>query len=268
MVANNRGYQEITGRDIHFGKLPDYLNLSRIENNEVQPLPTRIIILDDIIKPLLDSLEVEFSANKMTVVNNIGVDVVLNADANMVREVFENLTGNAVKTTGAGRTDTGVHARVFFAHFDTNFPFDIDEKNKFIYRMNGILPRDIVINDLLPVRADANARFDAISRTYHYYVCTAKNPFYDGQVYYLFPTPDIGLMNEGANIIKAATDFSAFSKTGSNTRTNHCKVFDAIWETQGDLIIFRIKADRFLDKGIRSERLKEEIENLLLKNNS
>jgi len=74
-----------------------YLNLSRIENHEVQPLPARIMLLEDVIKPLLDSLDPDFSTNKMTVVNKIGVDIALNADANMVREVFENLISNAVK---------------------------------------------------------------------------------------------------------------------------------------------------------------------------
>jgi len=169
-----------------------------------------------------------------------------------VEKALSILTGISVKTTGAGRTDTGVHARIFFAHFDSDILFDPDEKNKFIYRMNCILPRDIVIYDLLPVRSSANARYDAISRTYHYYICTNKNPFYEGQVYYLFPLPDIELMNGGAEIIKATTDFSSFSKTGSTTRTNQCKVYEAFWEAKDDLIIFRITADRFLRNMVRA----------------
>lgn len=169
-----------------------------------------------------------------------------------VEKALSILMGMKVKTTGAGRTDTGVHARIFFAHFDTDLLIDPDEKNKFIYRMNGIMPHDIVIYDLLPVRSDANARYDAISRTYRYYICTNKNPFYEGQAYYLSPLPDIDLMNEGAEIIKATTDFSSFSKTGSTTRTNQCKIYEALWEAKDDLIIFRITADRFLRNMVRA----------------
>jgi len=180
----------------------------------------------------------------------------LQKNANSVQAEIEKalsvLLGINVKTTGAGRTDTGVHAKIFYAHFDSDLSFDIDKKNKFIYQMNGVLPPDIVIYDLLPVLSNASARFDANSRTYHYYICTQKNPFYEGQAYYLFSKPDIILMNEGAKIIKATIDFSSFSKTGTNTKTNNCTVYEAIWETKDDLIIFRIKADRFLRNMVRA----------------
>jgi len=180
----------------------------------------------------------------------------LQKNANTVQAEVENalsvLAGVPVKTTGAGRTDTGVHARVFFAHFDSAVGFEGEAKDKMIYRMNSILPRDIVIHDLLQVHSNANARFDAISRSYHYYISTKKNPFYEGQVYYFYNLPDLELMNEGARIIESTSDFTSFSKTGSSSKTNHCKVFEAKWETSGDLIIFRIKADRFLRNMVRA----------------
>ena len=142
-----------------------------------------------------------------------------------IEKALKLLTGQEVKTTGAGRTDTGVHAREFFAHFDSEILFDSNSSKHFVYQMNGILPRDIVIHNLFLVNNDANARFDAISRTYQYYICPQKNPFYEGQVYYFFAEPDIELMNKGARIIAKQTDFSSFCQNRNNHKNKQLQDF-------------------------------------------
>lgn len=169
-----------------------------------------------------------------------------------VEKALHTLTGENITITGAGRTDAGVHARVFYAHFDTDLLPGGEAKEKFIFQMNGILPRDIMIVDLIRVNDNAHARFNAVSRTYRYYICTSKNPFYEGQAFPFHAQPDIELMNQGAEIISKHTDFSCFSKSGTTTKTNNCKIFEAYWYRDGDLIIFHIKADRFLRNMVRA----------------
>lgn len=169
-----------------------------------------------------------------------------------IEKALHILTGEVIATTGAGRTDTGVHARVFYAHFNTEKTWAGNAKEKFIYQMNGILPNDIVIHELIVADKNAHARFDAVSRTYRYYICISKNPFYEGQVFFFHASPDVELMNKGAEMISKHSDFSCFSKSGTTTKTNNCKIFEAYWYREGDLIIFHIKADRFLRNMVRA----------------
>ena len=126
-----------------------------------------------------------------------------------------------IETIGAGRTDAGVHASTMVAHFD--FP-EIENLQNLPAKLCRILPPDISVKEIKRVSDCANARFDAISRTYHYNVYTQKNPFlrhYAVQLHYL---PDFKLMNEAAAMLLLVDDFTSFSKLGTDVKTNICNV--------------------------------------------
>ena len=165
-----------------------------------------------------------------------------------------------IETVGCGRTDTGVHARQFYAHFDLEVqpeekrPADSlpIEKDSFLRRINAILPKDIAVKDLLTVNADAHARFDASLRSYEYHVHFTKDPFLHGLSWQIKDTPDVQAMNLAARLLFEYTDFSCFSKSNTQVFTNNCKIFRAEWvETAGGLI-FHISADRFLRNMVRA----------------
>ncbi len=156
---------------------------------------------------------------------------------------------NTTETIGCGRTDTGVHSTQFFLHFDAKI---IADKVLFLSGLNALIPLDIAAHRLLEVDANAHARFDASSRTYEYHIYFKKNPFYQDFGFYLRDKPDIHLMNKGAKIIQQHTDFSCFSKSGTQVKTNLCKITDAYWEYVGDQLIFTITADRFLRNMVRA----------------
>ncbi len=156
-----------------------------------------------------------------------------------------------VYVVGAGRTDTGVHAEYYILHFDTRK--DIADSASFIDKINKLLPADIAAYNLFKVHREANSRFDALSRTYEYRITRKKNPFLtDLAWYYRYPL-DVKKMNEAANILFDYEDFTSFSKTGTQVKTNLCKIYEANWFLQeNDLLIFRIKADRFLRNMVRA----------------
>ncbi|MCX6251156.1 MAG: tRNA pseudouridine(38-40) synthase TruA [Bacteroidetes bacterium] len=170
----------------------------------------------------------------------------------MLNHAISLLVSEQVSLTGAGRTDTGVHAREFYAHFDLSRQLDEQARKKLVFKLNGFLPEDIVIFEIMPVKPEANARFSALSRTYKYVISTKKNPFLEGFSYYLFGNLDIGLMNRGAEILLETKDFTSFSKVDTDTKTNICKVYHAAWAMKGDELIFTIKADRFLRNMVRA----------------
>jgi len=155
-----------------------------------------------------------------------------------------------IYVVGAGRTDTGVHAEYFMLHFDTNI---IPDTDNFIDKINKLLPNDIAAYNLYKVHNKANTRFDAISRTYEYRISRKKNPFLtDLAWYYRFPL-DIDLMNKAAQILFEYEDFTSFSKTGTQVKTNNCKIYESEWfRKEPDLLIFKIKADRFLRNMVRA----------------
>jgi tRNA pseudouridine38-40 synthase len=156
-----------------------------------------------------------------------------------------------VETIGAGRTDTGVHARFFVADFVTA-NLNMEEKQKFIYKLNSMLPHDMAVMDIQEVSLESNARFDAVSRMYKYYLSDKKLPFIEDYYYKIFPLPNIERMNEACSILYGASDFTSFSKLHTQTKTNNCKLSKAIWETQDELMVFTIVADRFLRNMVRS----------------
>ncbi len=156
-----------------------------------------------------------------------------------------------VEVTGAGRTDAGVHAALMVAHFDVDKAIDTSLMTD---KLNRLLPPDIVVYKLVPVRPDAHARFDATSRTYKYHVSLQKNPF--NRAYslrtYGFPL-DFDRMNEAAAALFNYTDFTSFSKLHTDVKTNNCRIMRACWEKTGEAEwTFTIQADRFLRNMVRA----------------
>lgn len=158
--------------------------------------------------------------------------------------------GQTVSVTGCGRTDTGVHAKNYYAHFDLETT--LDKPETLANQMNTFLPADIVVYRIWQVAPEFHARFDALSRTYHYYITRAKNPFHAHDTYFLYGELDVEKMQEAANILFDYEDFTSFSKLHTQVKTNHCKILEARWFEQDGLLVFRIKADRFLRNMVRA----------------
>jgi len=156
-----------------------------------------------------------------------------------------------ISTIGAGRTDSGVHALIFCAHFDSLLS-DMSLISKLVFRLNRYLPEDISVSSIRKVLPDANARFSATSRTYKYYISRKKDPFFDNSSWLLHGNIDIDIMNEAGNILLNQSDFTSFSKLHSDTKTNICKIYMAKWEREDCRLVFTIKADRFLRNMVRA----------------
>ncbi|BAG83416.1 MAG: tRNA pseudouridine(38-40) synthase TruA [Candidatus Azobacteroides pseudotrichonymphae] len=166
-----------------------------------------------------------------------------------IQQCLSILLRKSVTIIGAGRTDAGVHANLMTAHFDWE---EILSTTSLTKRLNGILPCDILIYKIIPVKKNAHARFDAISRKYKYYITYQKNPFRNEQLFRLKQPLNKHLMNEASNILSEYSDFTSFCKLHSNTRTNVCRISKAEWNTVQGIDIFTIKADRFLRNMVRS----------------
>jgi tRNA pseudouridine38-40 synthase len=176
-------------------------------------------------------------------------------NATTVQLVLENsltmLTGQQISTTGAGRTDTGVHARHFTAHFESDHDL-FDQPGDFLYKINRVLPNDIAVKNLYRVKPEVHARFSAVSRTYEYIIRTIKDPFDTGFAWY-FPRPlDVYAMNQATSKILEFTDFTSFSKLHADVKSNLCRIMSADWHIQEDQLIFRVQADRFLRNMVRA----------------
>ena len=176
-------------------------------------------------------------------------------DSVTVQEVLEKalsvVLNEKIKTTGAGRTDTGVHATLFCAHFDSQHN-DLETNKNIVYRLNSFLPKDISVKTIRKVLPSANARFSAISRTYLYYISRFKDPFFDNSSWYIYGNLDITLMNQACSILTSYSDFTSFSRLHSDTKTNICRIYDAKWIEKSDFAIFEITADRFLRNMVRA----------------
>jgi tRNA pseudouridine38-40 synthase len=155
-----------------------------------------------------------------------------------------------VPVVGAGRTDAGVHARLMVAHFDR--PEAPGELSILTGKLNRLLPEDIAIEKIIPVREDAHARFDALSRTYHYYVSTKKDPFNNDFVCRLYGDLDFCAMNEACRVLYRYIDFTSFSKLHTDVKTNNCHILHAGWTKEGEVWQFTITADRFLRNMVRA----------------
>lgn len=173
-------------------------------------------------------------------------------DAISVQEVLENALSTILKVNisvvGAGRTDAGVHASQLFAHFDV----ESELPENLVFKLNSFLPLDISVKEIFEVTKDAHARFDALSRTYHYRISTHKNVFNFDFAYTLQKELNLERMNKACEILLQYNDFQCFSKVNTDVKTYHCKLMQAKWITQEDELVFMITADRFLRNMVRA----------------
>ncbi|WP_184190470.1 tRNA pseudouridine(38-40) synthase TruA [Chryseobacterium defluvii] len=191
---------------------------------------------------------IEFSYNGK---NYFGYQI--QPDAVSVQEELEKalstILREEIKTTGAGRTDTGVHARKIFAHFDTEKALNINLPQ----RLNSFLPPDISVKRIFQVKDDFHARFDATYRTYEYYISLEKNPFTLDSAWQHWKRPlDIDPMNEACKILFEYEDFTSFAKLKTDNKTNICQIYKAEWEQSGSELKFTVSANRFLRNMVRA----------------
>ena len=182
-----------------------------------------------------------------------------------IETALSTLLGQTVQITGAGRTDTSVNAINYIAHFDIPSGMPL-EAEQLCYKLNAMLPREIVIHQVCEVQENFHARFDAESREYCYFVHFRKDPFAEKFSYRLRYPLDIQAMNKEAALLLGEHDFSCFEKVGGNNTTSVCTVTEALWSTympshvslmgapfnEGDYIVFRIRANRFLRNMVRA----------------
>lgn len=165
-----------------------------------------------------------------------------------IEKAFLVLQKEAVTLVGSSRTDAGVHALQNFFHFD----FEGTIHPQFIYKINAILPDDIVIRKVTPVTAEAHARFDAISRRYKYFVYRRKDPFLKDRAFYFPYKLDIGKMQVAATILKEYKDFTSFSKRNTQVKTFQCTILESEWVWEDDCLVYHVKANRFLRGMVRA----------------
>ncbi len=166
-----------------------------------------------------------------------------------LEKALSTLLRQEIKTTGAGRTDTGVHANKMYAHFDLEN--EIDEQ--LAYKLNSFLPKDIAVDRIFQVNDNLHARFDATYRTYEYYISLQKNPFtVDSAWQHWKRSLNVDLMNEACSILFEYEDFTSFAKLKFDNKTNICKIYKAEWEQRGSELKFTISANRFLRNMVRA----------------
>ncbi|WP_405296083.1 tRNA pseudouridine(38-40) synthase TruA [Algibacter sp. Ld11] len=174
-------------------------------------------------------------------------------DAISVQEVLEKalsvLLNTPISIMGAGRTDTGVHAKQMFAHFDYEGVIDNVD---LVFKLNSFLPKDIAIHDIFKVKEDVHTRFHAVSRTYLYRVSLKKNVFNVDAAYNVKQKLDIDKMKEATKILLEYSDFQCFSKSKTNVNTFLCNIMKAEWQIVEGELQFTIKADRFLRNMVRA----------------
>ena len=174
------------------------------------------------------------------------------------------LCGAAIEVTGAGRTDAGVNAVNYIAHFDA--PEPVEDAELLCYKLNAILPKQMAVHAVFPAADDFHSRFSAVSRQYRYFVHRPKDPFIEKFSYRCRRALDVKAMNEAASLLLGEHDFSCFEKTGSDNATSVCTVFEARWDQylpghvslmgypchEGDYLVFTIRANRFLRNMVRA----------------
>lgn len=176
-------------------------------------------------------------------------------DAPTVQQTIEQrlsmLRRVPTEIVGAGRTDTGVNASFYVAHFDSDTP--IEDCERLTYKLNRVLPDDIAIKRIYEVDAAKHARFDARQREYTYFITSVKQPFRRFSAWYFAVDLDVDKMNEAAQILLRYDDFTSFAKLNSNNKTNICHITHAEWVAEDDLTLrFTIRADRFLRNMVRA----------------
>lgn len=165
-----------------------------------------------------------------------------------LNQAFSTVLGEEVYCVGAGRTDTGVHAREMWAHFDLEKSLPENTVN----RLNGFLSKDIALQHFYKMKDEAHARFDATERSYEYHISRVKNPFSQDQAWFYPWKLDVEKMQQAAEVLFKYEDFTSFSKSNTQTKTNLCTITEARFETNGDRIVFHISANRFLRNMVRA----------------
>lgn len=167
----------------------------------------------------------------------------------VLEEGLSTILRAKIDVVGAGRTDAGVHARMMFAHFDFE---PIQNTLELVQRLNNYLPPDIAAESILAVQPETHARFDAVERTYEYWIVQKKNPFYIDSAHFIWSSLDVDAMNHAASMILEYEDFECFSKSNTDVKTFLCQIKKAVWEQQEDKLVFTITADRFLRNMVRA----------------
>jgi tRNA pseudouridine38-40 synthase len=185
-------------------------------------------------------------------------------NANTVQAEIEKaiavLQKEKISLTASSRTDAGVHALQNYFHFDTesNSPFQNWEgkggegKDQFVYKMNAILPADIVVKKLVSVKEDAHSRFDAISREYKYFIYRDKDPFLKDRAFYFPYKLDIDKLKQAAMIVKEYKDFTSFSKRNTQVKTFICEIRGSEWVWEKGCLVYHVKGNRFLRGMVRA----------------
>jgi tRNA pseudouridine38-40 synthase len=165
-----------------------------------------------------------------------------------VEKAFFTLQRKKVQLTGSSRTDAGVHALQNFFHFD----FDDPLHPQFVYKLNAILPLDIVIKSVKQVSNEAHCRFDAVSREYQYCIYQYKNPFLQDRAYYYPYKLDVSKLNDAASLLAGYSDFRSFSKRNTQVKTFNCRLYKSIWRMENEMLIYNVSANRFLRGMVRA----------------
>ncbi len=151
---------------------------------------------------------------------------------------------------GCGRTDAGVHASEFFAHFEIER--ELEKLKDLVYKLNSFLDEGIVVYDIYKVDNELHSRFSAKKRTYKYYISTVKDPFRSHLSYYFNVALDVEEMKKATVFLFDYHDFTSFSKLHTQTATNICEIMEANWEFEDNMLVFTISADRFLRNMVRA----------------
>lgn len=167
-----------------------------------------------------------------------------------IEEKLSTIFQTETSILGCGRTDAGVHAKEFYAHFDIESP--IENTNLITHKLNTMLSAGIAIQDLFMVDDEAHARFDATKRSYQYRITRTKNPFEEHTAYKYNQQLDIDSMNKVCELMLGEHDFGCFCKARADNFTNLCTVYEAKWKVESDLILFNITANRFLRNMVRA----------------
>lgn len=165
-----------------------------------------------------------------------------------VEQAFRTLQRSAVVLTGSSRTDAGVHALQNFFHFDFESPLH----PQFVYKINAILPSDIVVRSVKQVADDAHCRFDASSRVYEYFIYRSKDPFLEDRAWYFPYTLNMEALQEAAALLMRYHDFTSFSKRNTQVKTFECSIMESSWRQQQDCLVYRVRANRFLRGMVRA----------------
>ena len=168
-----------------------------------------------------------------------------------MNEKISTLCEEPVNVVGCGRTDTGVHARNFYLHFDLQQSLTFGPQD-FVFKLNRFLPEDIAVYGAWEVPPDSHARFDVVSRTYRYYISLRKDPFVQDTALIFTGRLDVEAMQQAANYLLDYEDFTSFSKLHTQTTTNICRLAEAGWEQREQMLVFTITADRFLRNMVRA----------------